>query len=448
MRFVEADFLFDGENWLRDVRLEIDETGRIVQSVKAISDTPRHSVVIPGFVNSHSHCFQRAMAGFAEKSFDGKDSFWGWRERMYGLVNSLSAEDFAKICRFFMAENLQCGYTTLVEFHYFHNRADGSAYEPEELLSLNLIHSAKTAGIRFTLLPVLYMMGGFGRTALLEQKPFLMESVKDYLRLFSRLSEKNSPSFLCGMAIHSLRAVTKSALQELVEKRGDLPVPIHIHIAEQELEVTQCQNFYGKRPVEWILDNLPVDERWSLIHATHVSAWELLHMARKNVVAGLCPITEANLGDGLFPLRKWLDLDGSISIGSDSNIRLDPFEELRLLEYGQRLTKKSRCVVADPNCPSTGMRLVRSLYKGSSQSSGFSVGGLKVGDMADFLVLDPSHPSLINPSIDTLWDRLIFSGSREMILNVFVGGEQVVHQGIHSDYKEALKGFSEVLLER
>ena len=397
---------------------------------------------LPGIPNIHSHAFQRAMAGLAERQSDRDDSFWTWRELMYRFAGRVTPESLYDIAAQLFVEMLQAGYTSVCEFHYLHHQADGKPYAESAAMSQALIAAAQETGIRLTLLPVLYMSGGFDGRALSDRQRRFGHSVESYLSLLQTLRARQGPRLRIGIALHSLRAVPQDAIRELFSApQAAVSQPVHIHISEQIAEVHECVALRGSRPVEWLLGNVPVDENWTLVHATHLTAAEVAGIARSKAVVALCPTTEANLGDGLFPLREFLDQGGRFGIGSDSNVSVSPVEELRWLEYGQRLVSRQRIIAASAQLSSAGESLVVQAVAGGRQANGQG----EQGD--DFLTLDQESLSLAGAAAADVHDRFVFAGNRNLIQDVFVAGEQVISGGQHGKateiarrYRRALRG--------
>lgn len=395
--------------------------------------------LLPGMPNLHSHAFQRAMAGLAERRGPGRgtevvdDNFWSWREAMYAFASAIGPDELQAIAAQLYVEMLKAGYTQVCEFHYLHHQPDGRPYAAPEAMSLALIEAAREAGIALTLLPVLYMCGGFDGRALGERQRRFGHAVDDYLRLCSSLQALESDDLRIGMALHSLRAVPEQALQEVLRSDFARSGPIHIHIAEQIGEVQDCLAMRNARPVEWLFDHAAVDSRWCLIHATHLTPAEVDQLARSGAVAGLCPTTEANLGDGLFPLAAYLDAGGVLGIGSDSHISISPVEELRWLEYGQRLQGRHRNVAARAPGESVGETLWRAALRGGAQASGMPIGELRPGQRADMLVLDAASPSLAARDSRSVMDAFLFAGNTPLVRDVMAGGRWVVRDFLHHD---------------
>ena len=394
---------------------------------------------LPGVANLHSHAFQRAMAGLAERQTHPSDSFWTWRETMYRMAARFDPEALHAVASQLYVEMLEAGYTTACEFHYLHHAPDGSAYAAPTAMSDALVAAARDTGIRLVLLPVLYMTGGFDGRPLGERQRRFGHDVDGYLRLFEALRARQDAGLRVGCALHSLRAVPPDAMAAVL---AVLPADarIHIHVAEQVGEVQDCLAVRDLRPVEWLLRNAEVDARWTLVHATHLNDWEVAGIARSGATVAICPTTEANLGDGLFPLRAYLDAGGAWGIGSDSHISVSPVEELRWLEYGQRLVTRHRNIAAGADSPSVGETLLAGALASAANATGFDATG-------DELVLDGAAPILAGAGADDVVDRWIFSGNRSVVREVRVGGRQLVADGAHRDreavaarYATAMRG--------
>ena len=419
--------------WQTGARLAVDARGMLAEPGGEAGER-LGGWVLPGMPNLHSHAFQRAMAGLAERRGPGNDSFWTWREAMYRFAAALDPDALQAIAAQLYVEMLKAGYTQVCEFHYVHHRPDGAPYAQREAMSLALIEAAKETGIALTLLPVLYMTGGFDGRALGErQRRFGHAEVSDYLRLLEALRTHESPGVRVGIALHSLRAVPETAMRTVLATGAARQGPIHIHIAEQIGEVQDCLAVRGARPVEWLLDHAEVGPRWCLVHATHLSGHETARLARSGAVAGLCPTTEANLGDGLFPLADYLDAGGALGIGSDSHISVSPVEELRWLEYGQRLATRHRNIAARREGASVGETLWSAALAGGAQASGLPLGALVPGARADLLVLDEEAPTLAARDEASVVDSLLFAGNAPLVRHVMAGGRWVVRDFRHRD---------------
>lgn len=394
---------------------------------------------LPGIANLHSHAFQRAMAGLAERQTHPSDSFWTWRETMYRMAARFDPESLHAVAAQLYVEMLEAGYTTVCEFHYLHHAPEGTPYAAPTAMSDALAAAARETGIRLVLLPVLYMTGGFDGRPLGERQRRFGHDVDAYLRLFESLRARQDDRLRVGCALHSLRAVPPEAMRALL---AALPpdARVHIHVAEQVGEVQDCLAVRDLRPVEWLLRNAEVDARWTLVHATHLNDWEVAGIAASGATVAICPTTEANLGDGLFPLRAYLDAGGAWGIGSDSHISVSPVEELRWLEYGQRLATRHRNIAASAASPSVGTTLLAGALASAANATGFDAAG-------DALVLDGAAPILAGAGADDVVDRWIFSGNRSAVREVHVAGERLVADGAHRDraavaarYATAMRG--------
>ncbi|HSD43078.1 MAG TPA: formimidoylglutamate deiminase [Burkholderiales bacterium] len=434
--FAPHALLRDG--WADDVVLEIDADGTIIA---ATPRAPAHGAerlagpVIPGMPDLHSHAFQRAMAGRAERrGASGRDSFWTWRDTMYRFVARLGPDDVHAVASQLHVELLKSGYTSVAEFQYVHNAPDGSAYADPAEMSLAHVRAAGESGIALTVLPTLYAHGGFGGAPLGAAQARFATSPDGLLRVVQRARDVAGADTRVGAAAHSLRAVNPPELQALVDGITclDPAAPIHVHAAEQAKEVEDCVAWSGQRPVAWLLDHAPVDARWCLVHCTHLDDAELPRLAASGAVAGLCPSTEANLGDGMFRLSDYLAAAGRFGIGSDSQVLRDPAEELRWLEYGQRLARLERSVAASAMQPSVGATLWDAAARGGAQALGRAAGALAPGRVADLLVLEAGHVDLAGRRGDDLLDALLFSGSGGLVRDVMVGGRWVVREGRHA----------------
>ena len=417
--------------WACDVRVELADGcfARVTPDTPPQSGDQRCAVALPGLPNLHSHAFQRGMAGLAERRGASGDSFWTWRETMYRFVDQIGPDDLLAIAAMAYAEMLESGFTRVGEFHYLHHDPAGVPYAGGPMAEA-LAEAAAQTGIALTLLPVFYAQSGFGGAAPGHGQRRFACSIDQFaaLRAASGAALAGLPDAVLGLAPHSLRAVTPEQLSALVAL--DQACPIHIHVAEQSAEVADCLEWSGARPVEWLLDHAPVDRRWCLIHATHMTPAESAALAANGAVVGLCPITEANLGDGLFPAPAFLAAGGRFGIGSDSNVLIDAAEELRWLEYGQRLAGQARNLFAATPGSSTGGDLLRGALGGGAQALG-AAAEIAVGRSADFVTLDPHHPSLSGARGDGWLDGWIFAAGRAGIDDVWRRGTQVVADGCH-----------------
>lgn len=427
----ETALLTDG--WAERVRMTA-ANGRILALTPDVAPEPgdeRPGVALPGIANLHSHAFQRGMAGMAERRGPAADSFWTWRDLMYRFANAIGPDQLEAIAALAFVEMLEAGFIQVGEFHYVHHDIHGAPFADPAEMGARLAAAAMETGIGLTLLPVLYMASGFGGVAHRPEQRRFVHDVEGYARLIeaSQHAVAELPDARVGVAPHSLRAVTPEGLAAAVEIGGDGPV--HIHIAEQTSEVEDCLRHHGRRPVEWLLEYAPVDARWCLVHATHVTPAEIEGIARNGAVVGLCPITEANLGDGIFPATDFVTAGGLFGVGSDSNVLIDMAQELRSLEYSQRLVRRERNLLSSPACPSTGRTLFDAAGKAGAQALGMGGHGLAPGARADFVTLDRRHPTLAGRAGDALLDAFVFADSRGMIDGVWRGGRQWVSGGRH-----------------
>lgn len=433
--------------WARNVRFEVGASGLLEQVLPDAGSEGAerlHGPVLPGMPNLHSHAFQRAMAGLAEVAGNPNDSFWTWRELMYRLVGRLSPEQMEVIARQLYVEMLKAGYTAVAEFHYVHHDPAGRPYADPAELALCISRAARDSGIGLTLLPVLYSHAGFGGLPPNEGQRRFIHSTDSYLTLQQRLREALPADQGLGLCFHSLRAVTPDQLTTVLAAE-DGARPIHIHIAEQQKEVDDCLAWSGRRPLQWLYENAPVDPRWCLVHATHAEADEVQAMARSGAVAGLCLTTEANLGDGIFPAVDFLAQGGRLGIGSDSHVSVSVVEELRWLEYGQRLRDQRRNRLYRPEQPQVGRTLFDAALAGGAQALGQPVGALAVGSRADWIVLDGTDPYLATAEGDALLNRWLFAGGDRQVRDVMVGGRWVVRNGHHPAEEATAWAFAEVL---
>ncbi|MGV7119780.1 formimidoylglutamate deiminase [Sphingopyxis sp. 550A] len=421
------------EGWRNNVRLTL-EKGRISAveiGVEAGSGDERHAIFLPAMPNLHSHAFQRGMAGLAESAGRGDDSFWTWREVMYRFVDRLDPEGMQAIAALAYAEMLESGFARVGEFHYLHHDVDGQPYDDIAAMAQAVAAAAGETGIALTLLPVFYAHSGFGGAAPTEGQRRFINDVDRYARLLeaARDAVAGLDDSVVGVAPHSLRAATADELAAVTALAPDAPV--HIHIAEQLPEVEACLAWSGARPVEWLMDHADVGPDWCLVHATHITDAERAAIVRSGAVAGLCPITEANLGDGLFPGRAFFAEGGRFGVGSDSNVEIDAAAELRLLEYGQRLAHRGRNLLADGAGQSTGASLYRGALAGGGQALGRPSAGLAVGAAADIVSLKADDPAFAGRTGDAILDSWIFGGGARRVDCVWRGGVKQVEGGRH-----------------
>ncbi len=436
----EAKYFFAQQAWVagawaQDVLLGVAADGSWSQITSNAPEQQRAAAthlngpVLPGVVNAHSHAFQRAIVGLTERRSTGAaiaDDFWSWRDRMYAAANCITPEQLETIASQLYAELLAGGYTQVCEFHYLHNAIAGSPYAKAAEMSLALVRAAQRTGIGLTLLPTLYMRAGFSESGLRhDQRRFastpdsivrIVEDVQRHTALDARIN--------VGVAIHSLRAVSPPALKELTAYAHSAALPVHIHISEQTQEVDDCLVHTGQRPIEWLLNHADVDRRWNLVHATHISPDELWGVQARGASIVICPATEANLGDGVFDLPGYAKVHGTWSIGSDSHVTRRWSEELRLLEYAQRLTERKRNRAAQlMGQTSSAAALFEAALAGGHAASGQALGGIAVGQRADFCVLDAQSPALLGIPADHVLDALVFSSPDARFDAVYVAGQ-------------------------
>ena len=432
------------DGWAERVRLTLGD-GLIAEVSRAEPqrDDECHPIGLPGLANVHSHGFQRGMAGLTEQREDGeRDDFWSWRRLMYRFLDRLDPDDIAAITALAYVEMLEAGYTRVGEFHYLHKDPAGCHYADPAETAGSIVSAAATSGIGLTLLPVFYAHGGFGGAEPEPQQRRFVTDADGFARLVEASRSKLPAGANLGIAPHSLRAVTPDELRAILPLAGD--GPIHIHAAEQLGEVEACLKWSGARPVEWLLANAEVDERWCLIHATHMEADEIGALARSRAVAGLCPVTEANLGDGLFPAGDYLSAGGAFATGTDSNILIDAAGEFRMLEYGQRLHLERRSLLTIGAQASVGRSLFDGALTGGAQAVGVEC-GIRPGAPADFFSLDAGHPSLACRGGDDLIDGWIFASRAGAIDCVWRGGRKLVEGGRHHRRDEAAARFRRAL---
>ncbi|MFT4068050.1 formimidoylglutamate deiminase [Paraburkholderia sp.] len=443
------------DGWRTNVLLEWNAAGTLVAVAPDVRDVPADAThaagpVIPGMPNLHSHAFQRAMAGLTEYRANPADSFWSWRDLMYRFAARITPDTLGAIARWLYVEMLKAGYTSVCEFHYVHHAADGKCHAHPAELAQYVVDAAAETGIGMTMLPVLYQYSGFNAQPPRDDQRRFINTTGEFLDLLRALRDARPEhhALRYGVAPHSLRAVSEASLHALIEGFDAMSpgAPVHIHVAEQTAEVEASVAALGARPVQWLLDRFDVNARWCLVHATHVDAKETHALASSGAIAGLCLTTEANLGDGIFPAMDYLDARGAFGIGSDSHIGVDWRAELRLLEYGQRLLRRQRNVLASPRTAHVADRLFQGALEGGARATGRAVGALEEGARADWIVLDAEHPNLAEQTSTTWLSSVVFCEHGETpVRDVFVGGRCVVHERRHrdearhyADYRNAL----------
>jgi formimidoylglutamate deiminase len=416
------------DGWATDVRIRI-EAGRIAE-VSTGAPGQGHGVLLPAPVNLHSHTFQRAMAGLTEARTAGQDSFWTWRALMYRFLDRLSPEDVHAIAAQAMVEMAESGFSAVCEFHYLHHPVGGGTYADPSEMSGRIAQAAQETGLGLTHLPAIYEHGGVDGRALAGGQLRFGSAPDTFATVLEGAGKALTamPDAVLGVAPHSLRAVRLPTLARVATMVPGGPV--HIHIAEQVAEVSEVQAAWGARPVEWACANLPVDARWCMIHATQMTPTETATLARTGAVAGLCPITEANLGDGIFDAPGWMAAHGTFGVGSDSNVRISLAEELRVLEYSQRLALKARAVLADHR--STGRMLWEEAAKGGAQAAGRGSGRIEVGQWADLVALDTGDLHQEGLTGDPLLDAFLFAGRDGLVTDLWSAGRHIVQDGRHT----------------
>jgi formimidoylglutamate deiminase len=444
MKVLYAPHAWLADGWQSDVRIEIDADGAIkavLQGREQPMDERVAGPLLPGMPNLHSHAFQRAMAGLAEEALNPEDSFWTWRELMYRLVGRLTPEQVQAIATHLYIEMLKGGYTSVAEFHYLHHQPGGAPYANLAEMAERIASAAEASGIGLTLLPTFYAHGGFGAKPLADKQLRFKNDVERYLKLIEgvdRACKRIGADW--GLCFHSLRAATEADIKSVMAAHpGERP--IHIHIAEQTKEVEDCLAWSNRRPVEWLYDKVEIDKRWCLIHATHVTPDEVHMMGHSEAVVGLCPTTEANLGDGLFPAQEYLAANGRFGIGSDSHVSVSALEELRWLEYGQRLKHERRNRLSAGGKPEVADTLYAATLQGGAQAMGKPIGAIASGKRADFVVLDGAHPMLASVAPGKLLGRWLFGGNDSWVKDVMVGGKWVVKDRHHAGEEAAQRAF-------
>ncbi len=406
----------------------------LIRSVDAAAPAedclPIKGLMLPGMANVHSHAFQRAMAGLAEWDAGGKDNFWSWREAMYRFAERLDPDAQLAIARFLYIEMLRAGYTSVGEFHYLHNQPGGAAYAPQTAMAEATALAAAESGIALTLMPTLYVTGGADGRSLSERQKRFGKTVPELLVLREAMRGKTGVTQL-GLALHSLRAVPPALMREAIAG-VEATSPIHLHAAEQTGEVDEAIAKFGTRPIDYVLTQFPVDQRWCFVHATHMNTRETRALAESGAVAGLCPTTEANLGDGIFRLTEFLNAGGRIAIGGDSHVAVDPAEELKALEYSQRLLHRRRNVAASASVPQTAARLWAEAARNGAQVLGLNAGEIAPGKRADLVVVDTEHVSLAGRDGTQALASYVFVTGRRAVRDVMVAGAWLVRDRRHA----------------
>jgi formiminoglutamate deiminase len=446
--------LLQRDGWLENVLVSTDEKGKIIaiEENKHLKEAIQlNGFALPGFQNAHSHAFQYAMAGLAERhiSSSTSDDFWSWREAMYHLALKMKPDQMEAIATMLYSEMLRHGYTNVAEFHYLHHDLNGEKYSNLAEMGSRLIAAAKTAGINITLVPIFYQKGGFGQEANERQKRFISPDIDSYLRLLEASKDacKSYSGANIAIGIHSMRGVEPKIIAEIA-KSGPQDIPFHIHISEQLKEVSDSLSYLNKRPVEWLLENLELNERYHLVHATHLTDEECIGIAKSKANVVLCPTTEGNLGDGLFPLEKFQNAGGSWSIGTDSHIGINPLEELRLLDYGQRLTSHKRNTFTSKSQGDSGLyALEMTTFAGRKAMNNYSSEYFQVGDSFSASVIDASAPLLACTTSENRASSILYTCDASHQLATIVNGEIQAANGKHIQKTKIENNFSKTLME-
>ncbi len=444
MHTVHFDLALTPEGWRKDVHVAIDDGLIAAIGEGRPKESETHAIGVPGLPNLHSHAFQRGMSGLAETRGPGSDSFWSWRDTMYRFALTMRPEDVEAVAAQLYVEMLEAGFTRVGEFHYLHHDVDGNRYADRAEMAARIAAACQSTGINLTLLPVLYRHGGFGGAPARGEQRRFVSTLDGYSDLLSgcRSALRGLVGSNVGVAPHSLRAVSPDELRTAVAMAAGGPV--HIHVAEQVREVSDCLAWSGARPVEWLLDNVSVDAAWCLVHATHMTPDEASRLARRGGVVGLCPITEANLGDGTFDASQFCGRGGRFGVGSDSNVSVEAAGELRQLEYSQRLSRQERNVMARTG-GSTGLALFQAALAGGAAALGQFCAGIAVGASADLVSLDASHPSVVAHGPSTLLDAWIFGAGNALVDCVWTRGTKHVEGGRHWDRQGIARRFARTM---
>jgi len=446
--------LLQKDSWKSNVRIDIDEKGKITNLTEN-SDSNHTEIIegftLPGFQNAHSHAFQYAMAGLAEVHdvSHNADDFWSWREAMYKLALQVSPEQMESIATMLYSEMVRHGYTNVAEFHYVHHQKNGEAYENLAEMGSRMISAAKTAGINITLVPIFYQKGGFGQSPNDRQRRFISKDIDTYLKLLEASKEacKTYDGANIGIGIHSMRGVEPKDIAEIA-KNGPQDIPFHIHVSEQLKEIEDSIAYLGKRPVEWLLDNVEMNDRFHLVHATHLTDEETNGIAKSGANVVICPTTEGNLGDGLFPLRKFQNAGGKWSIGTDSHIGINPLEELRFLDYGQRLISHQRNSFTSSNQGDSGMFAIEmATLAGRKAMNNYSKEYFAIGDQLNAAILDQNSPLLATSAKKNLTASIIYTANVSHQWGTIVNGNLVASNGKHHEQELIASNFIKTINE-
>jgi formimidoylglutamate deiminase len=437
------------DGWATDVAIDVDDGGTIAAVASGVASGGGEVLrgpLVPGIANAHSHAFQRGLAGRTGRgSHDRSDTFWTWRDVVYDFLDRVDADALEAVTAQAFVEMVKAGYTSVAEFHYVHHDVHGRPHADPAENAWRVVRAARTAGIALTLLPVFYAHGGFAGAPPTARQRRLIHTPEAFARMVERLAtQRQAHGYVLGVAPHSLRAVTPAQLAGVVALPG-VDGPIHIHIAEQLREVEDCFAWSGLRPVEWLLAHVQVDARWCMVHATHMTERELAGVAKSGAVVGLAPTTEADLGDGTFPAEAFVVHGGRYGVGSDSNTVIDPFVELRQLEWSQRLRLCRRNVLSGEGDVTVGNALWRAALAGGAQAVGRATGAIAPGARADFVVLHADDPALAEQPPEYVLDAAIFGPVRRAVRDVMIGGEWLVRDGRHRDEDAVLARYRRVL---
>ena len=452
MKTFQFKGLLQNDKWLCPAFVQVDKDGTIVSVSETVcidANAVRLNVyAIPGFQNAHSHAFQYAMAGLTEKHAIGtNDDFWSWREAMYKLALSISPDDLESIATMLYSEMLRHGYTRVAEFHYVHHQKNGQAFDNLSEMGERLVKAAQTVGIGITLVPIFYQKGGFGKPASDGQKRFLSTDIDAYLKLLEA-SKKSTDLYEhanVGIGIHSMRGVEPNLIKKIAAE-GPQDLPFHIHISEQLKEIEDAIQYLGKRPVEWMLDEVELSDRFHFVHATHLVDDETEGLAKSGANVVICPSTEGNLGDGIFPLKKFQNYGGNWSIGTDSHIGLNPFEELRLLDYGQRLTSHQRNIYNSKTEGNSGQYAFnQSLIAGRKAMGDSKQEYFAIGDKLNAVLIDATHPLLSTVGIDNILNTMVYASDSSMQYGTIANGQMVVRNGQHINQSDIHPSFIKTL---
>ena len=425
--------ILQADGWKENVTITVDENGAISAIEEGATEKGEvwNAFLLPGFQNAHSHAFQYAMAGKGEihQSAEAGDDFWTWREQMYGLALSIGPDQAYEIGKKLYANMIVNGYTSVAEFHYVHHQPDGTPYDNMAEMGEAMLYAAKDAGIKITLIPIFYQMGGFGKGPNEGQRRFISTSVDDYLKLHdaSEQAVRQYENANIAVGIHSMRGVRHEDIIAVSEALGG-DMPFHIHISEQLQEVADCEAFLGCRPVEWMLDNINMNDGYHLVHATHLNQREIEGIANSKANVVICPSTEGNLGDGIFPLREYQKYGGKWSIGTDSHVGLNPFEELRILDYGQRLISHRRNVMIGNGYTDSGAYAInQATIAGRKAMNNFEEHYFEVGQDFDACLIDANFTTLQDVSYENLASRIVYTADRSAIVGTVVKGKLTSH---------------------